>query len=113
MTVTVGSNEYLAGCETSDDPMLGTGGPSVHPTIQPFREIFQRLASLARPLELPLPLRIYSIQGEKELVFCPFGIHLLLFGELFLSDQGFQSAYYGLAECSGQVKVCGIVTLGD
>jgi hypothetical protein len=46
-------------------------------------------------------------------VFLLIGILFLLFEELFLSDQGFQGAYHGLAECSGQVKVCGLVTLGD
>jgi hypothetical protein len=42
----------------------------------------------------------------------PFGILFLFIEELFLSDQGFSMCIHGLAECSCQVKVCGIVTLG-
>jgi hypothetical protein len=41
-----------------------------------------------------------------------FGILFLFIEELFLSDQGFSRCIHGLAECSGQVKVCGLVTLG-
>jgi hypothetical protein len=57
-------------------------------------------------------LKIYCSQGEKESVFLPFGILFLFIKELFLSDQGFSRCIHGLAECSGQVKVCGLVTLG-
>jgi hypothetical protein len=57
-------------------------------------------------------LKIYCIQGEKESVFLPFGILFLFIEELFLSDQGFSMCIHGLAECSGQVKLCGLVTLG-
>jgi hypothetical protein len=45
-------------------------------------------------------------------VFLPFGILFLFIEELFLSDQGFSRYIHGLAECSGQVKVCKLVTLG-
>jgi hypothetical protein len=45
-------------------------------------------------------------------VFLPFGILFLFIEELFLSDQGFSRCIHGLAECSGQVKVCELVTLG-
>jgi hypothetical protein len=45
-------------------------------------------------------------------VFLPFGILFLFIEELFLSDQGFSRCIHGLAECSGQVKVCGLITLG-
>jgi hypothetical protein len=45
-------------------------------------------------------------------VFLPFGILFLFIEELFLSDQGYSRCMHGLAECSGQVKVCGLVTLG-
>jgi hypothetical protein len=45
-------------------------------------------------------------------VFLPFGILFLLFEGLFLSDHEFSRCIHGLAECSGQVKVCGLVTLG-
>jgi hypothetical protein len=57
-------------------------------------------------------LKIYCSQGEKESVFLLFEILFLFFEELFLSDQGFSRCIHGLAECSGQVKVCGLVTLG-
>jgi hypothetical protein len=50
---------------------------------------------------------------RRRLCSCSFGILFLLFDELFLSDQGFQGAYHDLTEYSGQVKVCGLVTLGD
>jgi hypothetical protein len=55
-------------------------------------------------LELPLPLKIYSSQGEKEIVLLL--ILFLLFEELSISNHGFQGEYHVLAECSGQVKVC-------
>jgi hypothetical protein len=55
---------------------------------------------------------IHYSQGEKEIVFLPFGILFLFIEELFLSDQGFSRCIHGLVECSGQVKVCGLVTLG-
>jgi hypothetical protein len=42
----------------------------------------------------------------------PFGILFLMFEGLFLSDQEFSRCIHGLVECSGQVKVCGLVTLG-
>jgi hypothetical protein len=82
--------------------------------------LFQRLASLARTINMTpcLPwadfaiLKIHCSQGEKESVFLPFGILFLLFEGLFLSDQKFSRCIHGLAECSGQVKVCGLVTLG-
>jgi hypothetical protein len=45
-------------------------------------------------------------------VFLPFGILFLFFEELFLSDQRCSRCIHGLSECSGQVKVCGLVTLG-
>jgi hypothetical protein len=45
-------------------------------------------------------------------VFLPFGILFLFIEELFLSDQEFSRCIHGLAECLGQVKVCGLVTLG-
>jgi hypothetical protein len=57
-------------------------------------------------------MKIYYSQGEKESGFLPFGILFLFIEELFLSDQGFSRCIHGLAECSGQVKVCGIVTIG-
>jgi hypothetical protein len=57
-------------------------------------------------------LKIHCSQGGKESVFLPFEILFLFIEELFLSDQGFSRCMYGLAECSGQVKVCGLVTLG-
>jgi hypothetical protein len=57
-------------------------------------------------------LKIYGSQEEKESVFLPFGILFLFFEELFLSDQGFSRCIHGLAVCSGQVKVCGLVILG-
>jgi hypothetical protein len=65
-------------------------------------------------LELPLPLwRSTTAKKRKRYCFAHLGFIFFLFGELFLSDQGFQGAYHGLAECSGQVKVCGFVNLGD
>jgi hypothetical protein len=45
-------------------------------------------------------------------VFLPFGILFLFIEELFLSDQECSMCIHGLAECSGQVEVCGLVTLG-
>jgi hypothetical protein len=57
-------------------------------------------------------LKIYCNQGEKESVFLLFGILFLFIEELFLSDQGCSRCIHGLAECSGQVKVCGLVDLG-
>jgi hypothetical protein len=57
-------------------------------------------------------LKIYYNQGEKESVFLPFGILFLFIKELFLSDQGLSRCIHGLAKCSGQVKVCGFITLG-
>jgi hypothetical protein len=83
-------------------------------------KLFQRLASLARPINMTpclswaafAILKIYCSQGEKESVFLPFGILFLFIEELFLSDEGFSRCIHGLAECSGQVKVCGFVTLG-
>jgi hypothetical protein len=45
-------------------------------------------------------------------VFLLFGILFLFIEELFLNDQGFSRCIHDLAECSGQVKVCGLVTLG-
>jgi hypothetical protein len=45
-------------------------------------------------------------------VFLPFGLLFLFIEELFLSDQGFSRYIHGLAECSSQVKVCGLDTLG-
>jgi hypothetical protein len=45
-------------------------------------------------------------------VFLSFGILFVFNEELFLSVQGFSRSIRGLAECSGQVKVCGLVTLG-
>jgi hypothetical protein len=65
--------------------------------------------SLEQPFAI---LKIYCSQGEKESVFMPFGILFLFIEELFLSDQGFSRCIHGLVECSGQVKVCGLVTLG-
>jgi hypothetical protein len=44
-------------------------------------------------------------------VFLPFGILFLFIEELFLSDQGFSRCINGLPECSGQVKLCGLVTI--
>jgi hypothetical protein len=55
---------------------------------------------------------VHYSQGEKESVFLPFGILFLLFEGLFLSDQEFSWCIHGLAKCLGQVKVCGLVTLG-
>jgi hypothetical protein len=83
-------------------------------------KLFQRLASLARPINMTpclswaafAILKIYCSQGEKESVFLPFGILCLFIEEIFLSDQGFSRCIHGLAECSGQVKVCALVTLG-
>jgi hypothetical protein len=83
-------------------------------------KLFQLLASLARPINMTPSvswatfaiLKIYCNQGEKESVFLPFGILFLFIEELFLSDQGFSMCIHGLPECSGQVKVCGLVTPG-
>jgi hypothetical protein len=38
-----------------------------------------------------------------------FGIHLPLVWEFSLSDQGFQGAYHGLAECFDQVRCVGLL----
>jgi hypothetical protein len=83
-------------------------------------KLFQRLASLARSINMTpclssvafVILKIYCSQWEKESVFLPFGILFLFIEELFLSDQGFSRCIHGLAECSRQVKVCGLITLG-
>jgi hypothetical protein len=83
-------------------------------------KLFQRLASLARPINMTpcvswaafaIP-KIYCSQGEMESVFLPFGVLFLFIEEFFRSDQGFSRCIHGLAECSGQVEVCGLVTLG-
>jgi hypothetical protein len=78
----------------------------------------QRLASLSRPINMTpclswavfAILKIYYNQGEKDSVFLPFGILFLFVDELFLIDQGVSRCIHGLAECSGQVKVCRLVT---
>jgi hypothetical protein len=83
-------------------------------------KLFQRLASLARTINMTpclswaafATLQIYYSQGEKESVFLPFGNLFLFIEELFLSAQGFSWCIHGWAECSGQVKVYGLVTLG-
>jgi hypothetical protein len=82
-------------------------------------KLFQRLASLDRLINMTpynswaafAILKIYSSQWEKESVFLPFGILFIFIEELFLSDQWFSRCIHGLVECSGQVKVCGLVTL--
>jgi hypothetical protein len=45
-------------------------------------------------------------------VFFPFGILFLFIEGLFLSDQKCSRCIHGLAECSGQVEVCELLTLG-
>jgi hypothetical protein len=83
--------------------------------------LFQQLASLAKPINMTPPslswaafaiLKIYCSQGEEESGFLPFGILFLFIEELFVSDQECSRCIHGLAECSGQVEVCGLVTLG-
>jgi hypothetical protein len=44
--------------------------------------------------------------------YCHLGFSSSSLGGLFLSDHEFSRCIHGLAECSGQVKVCGVVTLG-
>jgi hypothetical protein len=110
---------WFNGYEWPDGPTLSQGD---HRFIRRYYfsgKLFQRLASIARPINMTpciswavfAILRIYCSQGEKVSVVLPFGILFLFIEELFLSDQGFSRCIHGLAQCSGQVKVCRFVTL--
>jgi hypothetical protein len=85
-----------------------------------FRRLFQWLSSFARPINKPpclsraafATLKIYCSLGEKESVFLPIGISLPLHWGVLSSWARVLRCIHGLAECSGQVKVCGLVTLG-
>jgi hypothetical protein len=84
------------------------------------RNLFQRLASLARPinmtpptsLELSLPFwRSIAAKERRRVCSCHLAFSSSCLTAFFLSDQEFSKCIHGLAECSGQVKVGGLVTL--
>jgi hypothetical protein len=90
------------------------------PSVLLFQETFSTLTSLARPINMtPLPLLsclchsedLLQLRREGECVLAIWDSLPLHWGAL-LSDQECSRCIHGLAECSGQVEVCGLVTLG-
>jgi hypothetical protein len=84
-------------------------------------KLFQQLATLARPMNMT-PLRLLSYLCHSEGLQQPRRE-----GDCVLAHLGFSSSWlrssflvikvsrciHGLVKCLGQVKVCGLVTLGD
>jgi hypothetical protein len=64
-------------------------------------------------LELSLPFwRSIAAKERRRVCSCNLGFSSSCLRAIFLSDQEFSRCIHGFAECLGQVKVCGLVTLG-